>query len=56
MPIALRYFESFGPTQENAFTLPGAFDMIDSECWVLAAAGKEWLHGPRYVRFDFNRD
>ena len=28
MPIALRYFESFGPAQENTFTLPGAFDRI----------------------------
>jgi hypothetical protein len=36
--------------------LPGAFDRISTDYWVLETAGKDWLHGPRYVRFDFNRD
>jgi len=52
----LRHFESFGSTQENTFTLPGAFDRNVTDYWVLETAGKDWLHDPRYVRFDINRD
>jgi hypothetical protein len=52
----LRHFESFGSTQQNTFTLPGAFDRIVTDCWVLKTAGKDWLHGTRYIRFGFNRD
>jgi hypothetical protein len=29
---------------------------MELDYWVLKTASKDWRHGTRYIRFDFNRD